>query len=144
MNQMQKKLIVLGITGIVALIFVPQITTETTYFTSYLANTIFRNNLHEVVPNRFYRAAEMSREDLANTIVDRKIRTVIDLRLNEDAPDATGTTEEQTTLESGAVYSHLVPVASGASSFSLRSMTVRILRSTIVFARSSRDISAAR
>jgi uncharacterized protein (TIGR01244 family) len=88
-----------------------QMVSETTYFTSYAANAIFRYNFHSVTPGRFYRSAQMPRDALAETIREHGIRTVIDLRLNEDAPDESGTTEAETARRAGAVYRH-VPFSS--------------------------------
>ncbi|MFN8389013.1 MAG: tyrosine-protein phosphatase [Bdellovibrionota bacterium] len=90
---------------------IPQMVSETTYYTSFAANFLFRNNLHEVVPSKLYRSAEMSREDLKDTISKYGIKTVVDLRLNADDADSTGTTEEQATAASGAKYVH-IPLSS--------------------------------
>lgn len=84
-----------------------QMGTESTYFTSYAANAIFRNNFHTVSPGRFYRSAQMPRDELIDTIRAHGIRTVIDLRLNEDAPDETGFTEGAAARQAGAVYRHI-------------------------------------
>ena len=81
----------LPVTALVAAIGY-QMGSESTYFTSYAANAIFRHNFHSVIPGRFYRSAQMPRDALAETIREHGIRTVIDLRLNEDAPDESGTT----------------------------------------------------
>lgn len=100
-------LIALGIVAAPALLVAPQMVTETTAVTSYLANTIFANNLHEVAPQKFYRSAEMSRAELQATIKQRGIKTVIDLRLDEDAPDSTGLSEADAASAVGAGYIHL-------------------------------------
>ena len=80
---------------------------ETTYFTSFASNFLFHNNLHVVAPGRFYRSAQMSREDIQSTIQRLGIRTVIDLRLNNDEPDASGRTQRETVERQGATYLHI-------------------------------------
>ncbi len=80
---------------------------ETTYFTSFVANFLFKNNLHEIVKDRFYRSAEMSRSDLADTITRNHLKTVIDLRLNDDVKDSSGFTEQEITELNGAKYIHI-------------------------------------
>ncbi len=80
---------------------------ESTYFTSYAANAIFRNNFHEVVPGRMYRSAQMSRSDLEEVIRANKIKSVIDLRLDEDSPDETGRSESEAAGAAGAAYRHI-------------------------------------
>lgn len=84
-----------------------QMGTESTYFTSYAANALFRYNFHPVVPGRFYRSSQMSREALARTIREHGIKSVIDLRLMADAPDETGLTEAEAARRAGAVYRHI-------------------------------------
>lgn len=88
-----------------------QMGTESTYFTSYAANAIFRNNFHAVVPGRLYRSAQMPRDELIDTIRKHGIKTVIDLRLNDDAPDETGFTEAAAARQAGAAYRH-IPLSS--------------------------------
>lgn len=100
-------LIALGAAAIPAMLFAPQMVGETTAVTSYLANTIFANNLHEVVPHRFFRSAEMSRAELKDTIKRHGIKTVIDLRLDPDTPDSTGLREADAAATAGAIYVHL-------------------------------------
>ena len=84
-----------------------QMRTESTYFTSYAANALFRNNFHEVVPGKFYRSAQMFRDDLTQTVREHGIKSVIDLRLMDDAADETGTTEAEAASRGGAVYRHI-------------------------------------
>lgn len=100
-------LIALGIVAIPAMLVAPQMVGETTAVTSYLANTIFANNLHEVVPQKFFRSAEMSRAELKHTIKQHGIKTVIDLRMDQDAPDSTGLSEADAAAAAGAGYVHL-------------------------------------
>ena len=80
---------------------------ESTYFTSYVSNVVFNHNLHEVVPGRFYRSAEMSRKDLAQVVSERGIRSVIDLRIDEDGIDSSGKSEAQAVSEVGGTYRHI-------------------------------------
>lgn len=84
-----------------------QMGTESTHFTSYAANALFRNNFHEVVPGRLYRSARMPRDELTRTVRKHGIKSVIDLRLTADAPDDTGLTEAQAARRGGAVYRHI-------------------------------------
>ncbi len=84
-----------------------QLFTDSTKVTSYLANTLFANNFHEVVPDRFYRSAQMSHEDLTETIKKNGIKTVIDLRLGKEEPDSNGIVESQTAKQAGAAYKHV-------------------------------------
>lgn len=58
-----------------------QLSGETTALTSSLANLIFHNNFHEVVPGKFYRSAEMDSVELKEVLEKYRIKTVIDLRL---------------------------------------------------------------
>ena len=78
----RKRRIILALLLAVVLLEVPQLFGETTYFTSSIANLIFRNNFHTVVPDRLYRSAQMSDSDLESTIKKFGIKSVIDLRLD--------------------------------------------------------------
>lgn len=80
---------------------------ESTYFTSYAANALFRYNFHEVVPGRLYRSAQMPRAELTRTVREHGIKSVIDLRLTADAPDETGLTETEAARRGGAGYRHI-------------------------------------
>lgn len=84
-----------------------QMASESTYFTSYAANALFRNNFHEVVPGRLYRSAQMPRGDLVRTVQEHGIKSVIDLRLMSDTTDETGLTEAAAAARGGAVYRHI-------------------------------------
>ncbi len=88
-----------------------QMGSDSTYFTSYAANALFRNNFHEVVPGRLYRSAQMPRDELTRAVREHGIKSVIDLRLTADAPDGTGLTEADAARRGGAVYRH-VPFSS--------------------------------
>lgn len=105
---MKKSWIALACVGLVALPFVPQIAGETTYFTSFAANFIFKNNLHEIVPGRFYRSGQMNPKDLTETIQEHQIKTVIDLRLAVDDSDAEqGISEKEVVENAGGHYEHI-------------------------------------
>lgn len=81
---------------------------ETTAFTSFAANFLFKNNLHEIVPNKFFRSAQMNAEDLSKTIKEKNIKTVFDLRLQDDKADPyNGLKEEDVVTNSGAKYVHI-------------------------------------
>jgi protein tyrosine phosphatase (PTP) superfamily phosphohydrolase (DUF442 family) len=84
-----------------------QMGSDSTYFTRYVANAIFRNNFHEVVPGRLYRSAQMSRDELTQTVRGHRIKSIIDLRLIQDAPDQTGLTEAEAAHRGGAIYRHI-------------------------------------
>jgi uncharacterized protein (TIGR01244 family) len=84
-----------------------QMGTESTYFTSYAANALFRYNFHPVVPGRLYRSAQMPRDELIRTVQEHGIKSVIDLRLMADAPDDTGMTEAEAARRAGAAYRHI-------------------------------------
>jgi uncharacterized protein (TIGR01244 family) len=93
---------------VLALPFIPQIAGETTYFTSFAANFIFKNNLHEIVPGRFFRSGQMNPADLTQTMKEHNIKTVIDLRLAVDDSDAEqGISEKQVVENAGGQYSHI-------------------------------------
>ncbi len=94
-----------------ALALTPQMVSDTTYLTSLVGKILFENNLHEVVPGRFYRAAEMSREDLAITMKRFGIKSVVDLRLKTDRPDESGWSEKEVVERNGGRYFQ-VPVKS--------------------------------
>ncbi len=103
---MKKKILIIVL--ILSGIIFTQAYSETTVFTSFAANFLFKNNFHEVVPKRFYRSAEMSRTDLANTIKQYKIKTVIDLRLQDDYLDKeTNLSEADVAQANNATYFHL-------------------------------------
>jgi len=105
---MKKFLVIFAFLGILSLPFLPQIIGETTYFTSFAANFIFKNNLHEVVPGRFFRSAEMNPSDLSKTIKEHGIKTVIDLRLEIADNDAEqGITEKEVVEKAGGSYLHI-------------------------------------
>ncbi len=89
-----------------------QTTTESTFFTSYLPRLLFNNNLAPVVEGVIYRSAQMDREQLVQTLNEKKIRTVIDLRAGKDDPDSEGFTEETSTAQAGVKYLHLPMFAS--------------------------------
>ena len=74
--------VILALLFFIVLLEVPQLFGETTYFTSSIANLVFRNNFHTVVPDRLYRSAQMSDSDLEATIKKYGIKSVIDLRLD--------------------------------------------------------------
>ncbi len=99
--------IAIGLVAVPGLLLAPQMVGETTAVTSYLANTLFSNNLHEVVPHKFYRSAEMSRDELQQTVKRYGIKTVLDMRLDKDAPDSTGMTEAEAAKLAGSSYLHL-------------------------------------
>lgn len=89
------------------LVVIPQLMTESTHVTSYLANLIFENNLHEVVPSRYYRSGQMTVDDLRTVIRTHGIKTVIDLRLGVEEPDRAGRLESDAAAAAGAAYYHL-------------------------------------
>lgn len=93
--------------AVVACLVGIQLVTDSTKVTSYIANTLFENNFHEVVPNRFYRSAEMSHDELTQAIKKNGIRTVIDLRLGTEEPNSDGIVESQTAQDAGAMYKHV-------------------------------------
>lgn len=82
----------------------PQMLSETTYFTSFAANFVFQNNLHEVVPGRLYRSAAMDEDDLERIIREKRIKSVIDLRLSSAAVEPSGLTEKTVVEATGARY----------------------------------------
>ncbi len=79
--------------------------------TLWLHDLTLRNNLHEVVPGTYFRAAEMDHDDLAEVIADYGIATVIDLRNGLPDADELGRTEPDVVAAAGARYVH-VPMLS--------------------------------
>lgn len=59
---------------------------ETTAFTSFVSNSIFKNNLHPVVPGELYRSSQMSPEDMHATIRSLGLKSVVDLRFGKEEP----------------------------------------------------------
>jgi len=108
---MTKTRVSLAIALTLLLAFLPQITSDTTYLTSAVANILFKNNFHEVVPGRLYRSAEMSRADLDQIIKEHGIKSVIDLRLKKDQKDHSGESEQEVVENNGGRYFH-VPLKS--------------------------------
>lgn len=84
----RKRRIVIATLLLVLALELPQLFGETTYFTSSIANLVFHNNFHVVVPGKVYRSAQMSDADLETTIKDYGIRSVIDLRLDHRTQEA--------------------------------------------------------
>lgn len=108
MKKINRKLLALvAVVAIVSCSLYLQLRGETTHITSYLANFLFAHNLHEVAPQRFYRSAQMARADLQEIIRKHQIKTVIDLRLDEDTPDENNLTESAASSQAGAVYHHI-------------------------------------
>ena len=98
----KKKVIFLSILLLVASSI--QLVSDTTVVTSALAKNLFTSNLHEVAKARFFRSGEMSDEELSKVILDKGIKTVIDLRLDE--------TDQNATIEqNGATLFH-IPISS--------------------------------
>ena len=85
---------------------------ETTVFTSYVGNFFSNNNLHEVVKGRLYRSAEMNAADLKQTISKYSIRTVLDLRMEDDHKTPDGDRESTIAREMGVRYIHFPMSAS--------------------------------
>lgn len=98
----------LGVIAVGALILVVfegyQLATESTFFSSYLANLYFKNNFHPVINGRLYRSGQMSEEELREIVLQHNIRTVLDLRLGEDEANEQGMTEEETVTALGVQY----------------------------------------
>jgi protein tyrosine phosphatase (PTP) superfamily phosphohydrolase (DUF442 family) len=83
-----------------------QLATDSTAVTSSVANMIFKNNLHEVVPQTLFRSAQMSGPEMERTVQEHGIKTVVDLRLRPKL-DAPGARSEQEVVSSlGATYVH--------------------------------------
>lgn len=98
---------------ILFLVEVPQLLTETTAVTSFITRLVFHNNFYVVSAGKFYRSAEMSKEELTKTIGEYGLRTVIDLR-KSDYRDLgrNGLQERQVVENAGARYVHLPMVGS--------------------------------
>lgn len=73
----------------------------------YSISSAFRRNFHEVVPGALYRSGQMPRAELAAIIREHGIRSVIDLRLQDDAADSSGMTESAAVEREGATYIHI-------------------------------------
>lgn len=82
---------------------------------SYLGSMIFDRNFHEVVPGQLYRSAEMSRDEISRTVRTHRIKTVVDLRLQDDYSDPSGRTEARATAEAGGIYIHIPLSGSSAN-----------------------------
>ena len=89
------------------LLALPQLVTDSTVISSYVAHVMFENNFHAVVPGRVFRSGEMSNESLARLIDENKIATILDLRLSGARPEDTGLTEEDVAKAKGVVYRHI-------------------------------------
>ncbi len=92
-----------AVSGFLGLAYSSGLTEATGAVESYF----FHDNLREVYPKSFYRAAKMERETLRRIIEERNIKTVVNLRLGKDSKDETGLTEQQVTESAGAVYTHI-------------------------------------
>ena len=84
----RRRRIVVAVLLLVLALELPQLFGETTYFTSSIANLVFHNNFHVVVPGKVYRSAQMSDSDLESTIKRYGIKSVIDLRLDHRTQEA--------------------------------------------------------
>ncbi len=91
---------------------IPQLISDTTAVTSFIANSFFSNNLHEVVPGKFYRSAEMKVSEMVKVAKANGIKTVVDLRLSNEEVDSEGRSEEQALKDAGISYRH-IPFNSG-------------------------------
>lgn len=96
----------------VLLVELPQVVSETTATTSFLANILFTNNLHAVVPGKLYRSAEMSAVDLEKAVRELNIAAVVDLRADKDEEDDEGVLERDATAKLGISYFHLPLIGS--------------------------------
>lgn len=88
-----------------------QFYTDYTVFTTYLPSTMFRSNLHEVVPGRFYRSGEMNTLRLMEVVRANHIKTVIDLRLEPKDIEEGWANEAMTLQKENVQYIH-VPLSS--------------------------------
>ncbi len=73
----------------------------------YVSAISFSNNLHEVVPGKFYRSGEMSPHRFQEVLQENGIKTVIDLRLGDDDPDPSGHREADYTTALKVNYRHI-------------------------------------
>jgi protein tyrosine phosphatase (PTP) superfamily phosphohydrolase (DUF442 family) len=81
----------------------------------YFWSKAFEHNFHAVVPGRFYRSAEMSPDDLGRLIDEHGIKSVLDLRLSGDDPDAEGVREADVAARHGAQYRNVSMTSSRAT-----------------------------
>lgn len=89
--------------GTVIVLGLIAVSTDLPNFASYAYNRLFYNNFHEIVPGRYYRSAQMPYADLAQTIRNFQIKTVLDLRKSWDE-GKDGVNEEKIVTEHGAKY----------------------------------------
>ncbi|MDR2337512.1 MAG: hypothetical protein LBE20_02555 [Deltaproteobacteria bacterium] len=94
--------IIIALLIILILLELPQIITDTTAVTSYFANLVVKNNFHEIVKNKFYRAGKMSDKTLTEVLTKNKIKTVINLCLDQQFVAQ----EEEIVQALGIVYYH--------------------------------------
>ncbi len=90
----------------------------------YLVRTALHDNLYEVVPQRLYRAGEMSGENLGQVIDKHGIKSVIDLRLKGGPKQDGESIEAAVVAANGAAYRHL-PMSS--SRLTQRQRVLRLL-----------------
>ncbi|MCB0322418.1 MAG: dual specificity protein phosphatase family protein [Bdellovibrionales bacterium] len=94
---------------LLAALELPQLLGETTAVTSYLANSLFEHNLHEVVPHRYWRSGRIPPVELGQFIKEHGIKTVVNLSRSGDGP---GNEEQQAVQAAGARYFE-VPLNAG-------------------------------
>jgi uncharacterized protein (TIGR01244 family) len=104
------RIVILITLGISLLVYFEsdQIFSERTRLTSFIANVLFKDNFHQIIPTKLYRSAEMPSERLEQRIKENGIKTVIDLRLSKDDEESalTDLSEEETVNSLGAKYIH--------------------------------------
>lgn len=83
-----------------------QLASESTSITSAVSNIVFQHNLHEVVPGRLYRSAEMKPGDLKELMKEKGIKSIIDLRMNPKAVPESYFGESEAVESLGASYKH--------------------------------------
>lgn len=81
----------------------------------YFHSKLFEHNFHVVVPERFYRSAEMSGDELGKLIDAHGIKSVLDLRLSGDDPDEHGVREGDVVARHGAQYRNVSMTSSRAT-----------------------------
>jgi uncharacterized protein (TIGR01244 family) len=83
-----------------------QLTTESTSFTSSIAHVVFANNLHEVVPGKFYRSSEVKVRDFIPEVKRLGVHTVIDVRLGPKTLSHEYLGEEEALQRAQVYYRH--------------------------------------
>jgi protein-tyrosine phosphatase len=78
---------------------------------------VFTRNFTEVVPGKLYRSGELNKNQLDHYVSTYKIKTLVDLRLQDDASDKEGVVKRQILQDNGVAFYHVHLRSSSSDQF---------------------------